>query len=95
MRTGKFNAEISFTAQLWTEFFRYTKLFILTACQRSCGKVLFSVVSVRHSVQGEQGGSYATVTHDALDSTVPLSQPVLTSGVWLCTVGERAVRILV
>ena len=25
---------------------------IVTACQRNCGKVMFSVVSVRHSVHG-------------------------------------------
>ena len=40
------------------------KLFIATR-QRSCWKVMFSYVSVRHSVQGD-----VTITQDALDLTV-------------------------
>ena len=40
---------------------------VITIRQRSCGKVMFSVVSVHHSVQG---GSYVTITHDALDFNV-------------------------
>ena len=41
-----------------------------TAHQRSCGKVMFSVVSVH-------GESHVTITHDALDFTIqePLTQP--------------------
>ena len=39
----------------------------LTARQRSCGKVMFSVVSVHHSVHR---GSLVTITHDALDLTI-------------------------
>ena len=45
----------------------------ITARQRSCWKVMFSVVSVHHSVPGgEQGGSHVPITRDALDLNVQL-----------------------
>ena len=40
---------------------------IFTASQRSCGKVMFSGMSVRYSVHG---GPHATITYDALDLTL-------------------------
>ena len=46
---------------------------IVTACQRSCGKVMFSVVAVRHSVGGR--GSHVAIAHDALDLIVQICTP--------------------
>ena len=47
---------------LWNSGFPIT--FIFTGRQQSCGKVIFSVVSVHHSVHN------VTITRDALDLTV-------------------------
>ena len=42
---------------------------IITARQQSCGKVMFTVVSVCEQVWG-MGGSHVTITHDVLDHTI-------------------------
>ena len=56
--------------------------FLLPPANR-VAKVMFSVVSVRHSVYGE-GGSHVTITHDALDLIVHGSPtPVLSRHVTL------------
>ena len=48
---------------------------VVTAKQRSCGKVMFSVMSIYHSVQG---GFHVTITHDAFYLTrVTLAAPVV------------------
>ena len=39
---------------------------IITARQRSCGMIMFSVVSVCHSVHQVGWGSHVTIIHDAL-----------------------------
>ena len=41
---------------------------LISARQRSCGKVMFSVVCVCHSICPQ--GSHVTITYDALDLTV-------------------------
>ena len=43
---------------------------VITTHQRSYGKVLFSVVSVRHSAHSGGGGPHMAITYDALDLTV-------------------------
>ena len=43
-------------------------LLLTNARQRSCGTVMFSAVSVCHTVQG--GGPHVTITHDAFYLTV-------------------------
>ena len=57
---------------------------LVTARQQSSGKVMFSVVSVCHSVcHSVHRGSNVTITHDALDLTVQGPQPhpqLVTSG---------------
>ena len=49
--------------------------YFITARQRSCGKLMFSVVFVHHSVHGTGKGrwSHVTITHNALDLTVQVS----------------------
>ena len=42
---------------------------LVTARQRSCGKVMFSVLRVCLS-RGGDGAPHVTITHDALDLTV-------------------------
>ena len=51
---------------------------IFTARQRSCGKVMFSVMSICLSM----GGPYVTITHNALDLTIyePFSVYVTSNG---------------
>ena len=39
-------------------------------CPPSCGKVMFSVVSVHLPVIPSIGGSHVTITHDALNLTI-------------------------
>ena len=67
---------------------------VITARQRNCGKVMFSVVSVNEIAEGNvfslvclsfcPQGSFVTITHDALDLTVQGPPPhcpmLLTSG---------------
>ena len=48
-------------------------MLLVNSRQRSCWKVIFSVVSVRHS----GGGSHVTIIHDALEVTVQDPQPQL------------------
>ena len=48
-------------------------MLLVNSSQRSCWKVIFSVVSVRHS----GGGSHVTIIHDALEVTVQDPQPQL------------------
>ena len=43
---------------------------VFTARQRSCGKVMFSVVCVCHSDCLSKGDPHVTITHDALGLTV-------------------------
>ena len=43
---------------------------LITPCQRSYGKVMFSVVCVCHSVCPRGGGFHVTIAHGALDLTV-------------------------
>ena len=54
---------------------------IFTTRQQSSGRVMFSLVSVCHSVQClcVWGGPHVTITHDALDITVQPPPLVLTS----------------
>ena len=52
---------------------RANKCVLITARQRSCGKAMFSYVSVYQSVNQSvcpQGGLHVTITHDALNLTV-------------------------
>ena len=47
------------------------RFFTFTAQQRSCGKVMFSVVYVRRFVhKASQRGPHVTIIHDALDLTI-------------------------
>ena len=43
---------------------------VITARQRSCGKVMFSAVSVRQSVILSMGVSHVTNSHNAFDLTI-------------------------
>ena len=43
---------------------------VVTVRQRSCGKVMFSLASVCHSVWWGWRGSHVIMTHDALDLTI-------------------------
>ena len=53
---------------------------IINARQRSCGKVMLSVLSVCHSVGG--GGYHVTITHDALDFNVQGPSPAKCQHWW-------------
>ena len=55
-------------------------IFIFKARQQSCGKVMFSVLSVCLFVHG---GHHVTITYNALD-LMPQSQPPLNSAMPLC-----------
>ena len=47
---------------------------LITARQRSCGKIMFSHVSVC-LILLRGGGTHVTITHDELDLTVQDPQP--------------------
>ena len=49
--------------------------YIFTTHQRSCGKVMFSVLSVWLAGCSQGDGSHVTITHYALDLTVQYSSP--------------------
>ena len=55
-------------------------LLVITARQRSCKKVIFSVVPVRHSVH--KGSPHVTITHHALDLSVQLPLPYMAPRPW-------------